>query len=277
MKFIGSCVIIQFFFNIQVVSSNSCFDDLVCIPSEYNKLVRPPPKNKTNDVFVEFKKIQISNINENENTITLKLTITMVWLEPRLFISANATEEEKNNLKSTIFLPKKFMNRLWLPDAYIPDVQKINKYNFIHDFEVYFYTLRKSGENSLGCKIEVETVLFCEMKFEAYPMDENTCYFTLGTYAPHYLSLQDFKLNQKRSSGVRFNASRQVSQLDFTIDVKEGLPKHKEKPNHGRYQRTGFEINFRRKVKRYITSYYIPSAILVVLSWVSHLNSSSSL
>ena len=103
MKFIGSCVIIQFFFNIQVVSSNSCFDDLVCIPSEYNKLVRPPPKNKTNDVFVEFKKIQISNINENENTITLKLTITMSWLEPRLFISANATEEEKNNLKSTIF------------------------------------------------------------------------------------------------------------------------------------------------------------------------------
>lgn len=269
MKFIGSCVIIQFFFNIQVVSSNSCFNDLICIPSGYNKLTRPPPKNETTDVRVHFKRIQISNIDENDSTITLKLTIEMFWLEPQIFISTNTTKEDKHNLKSTIFLPKKFVNRLWLPDAYIPDLKKINKYNFIDDFEVYYYTLQKSGGNLLGCKIEVETVLFCEMNFEAYPMDENTCYFTIGTYAPLKQSAQEFRL-----SGVRFNASGQVTQLDYTIDVNEGLPKHKAKPS--RYQRTGFEINFRRKVSRYITSYYFPSGILVVLSWVST-NSSSSI
>ena len=100
-------------------------------------------------------------------------------------------------------------------------------------------------------------------------MDENTCYFTIGTYAPLKQSAQEFRLSE-----VRFNASGQVTQLDYTIDVNEGLPKHKAKPS--RYQRTGFEINFRRKVSRYITSYYFPSGILVVLSWVST-NSSSSI
>ena len=200
----------------------------------------------------------------------------MVWNEPRIFISANATEEDKNNLNSSIFLPKEFMDHLWLPDAYIPDVQKINKFNFIHDFEVYFYALKESRRNRVGCKIEVETILLCKMNFEAYPMDENICHFTIGTYAPQEYSEQVFKLRQERSP-VRFDATSQVTQLDFTIDVKEGLPKHKEKPSNGKYQRTGFEIKLRRKVTRYFTSYYFPSGILVVLSWVSNLSSSKLL
>ena len=74
MKFIMCCIIIHFFCNLQeVVSSNSCFDDLVCIPSGYNRLIRPPPKNETTDVLVEFKRIQILKIDENESTINFKV------------------------------------------------------------------------------------------------------------------------------------------------------------------------------------------------------------
>ena len=106
MKFFRSCVIIHVFYNLQIASSNSCFNDLICIPSGYKKLIRPPPKNEPTDVCVHFKRIQISNIDENDSTITLKLTIEMFWLEPQIFISTNTTKEDKHNLKSTIFLPK---------------------------------------------------------------------------------------------------------------------------------------------------------------------------
>ena len=272
LKFIVSCIIIHFYCNLKSVSSNSCFD-IICIPPEYNKLTKPPPKNETTDVQVQFRRIQVLNINENESTITLKLAILMVWFEPRIFISSNATEEDKEQINwskenGSKILPKGFVNHLWMPNAYIPHMHKIKKYNFVQEFETYFYLMDKSEKNAIGCQIEVETVLFCKMNFTAYPMDENTCYFTLGSYAHLLQSKQRFTLLKQ---SLQFDASQQVAQLDFIIDVKE-LPEHKKtsKDIFGTYQRTGFEVKFQRKFTTYFINYYVPSGILVVLSWVSN-------
>ena len=276
MKSIISCIIIYFFCNLQFVSSNLCFD-VICIPAEYNKLINPLPENETTTVHVDFRRIQILRIDENESTITLKLTVLMFWFEPRIFISSNATEEDKKKIKwskekRSKILPKEFVNHLWVPNAYIPRVHKINKYNFFHDFETYLYGLDSLGRNIVGCQIDVEIVLFCKMNFTDYPMDENTCYFTLGSYEPisygerfKLLNLPNISINP-----LEFDASQQIAQLDFTIDVKE-LPKRmeKSKDSFGTYQRTGFEIKFERKFSRFLTDYYFPSGILVALSWVS--------
>ena len=279
MKLILSCIIIPLLcykLQFSFASSNSCFD-VICIPSDYCKMTRPPPKNETTNVLVSFQKIQILNIDESESTITLKLAIAMGWPDPRIFISVNATEEYLEYIKWPDFksLPKEFVNHLWLPDAYIPHVQKISKYNFINDFEGYGYTSwQNESQIHIGYRIEVQITLYCKMNFEAYPMDENTCYFTLGSYAPLKQSAQNFSLLMKDNyHPVKFDASKQVAKLDFMIDVKEGLPKHNEKLKDDHYyQRTGFEIKIQRKVTGYITSYYVPSGILVVLSWVRKKN-----
>ena len=285
MKFFMSFIIIHLLcYKLQftLASSNSCFD-VICIPSDYCKLTKPPPKNETTNIMVEFQKIQILNIDESKSTITLKLAIVMGWLETRILISDNATEEDKRDIKWPNFkiLPKEFVNHLWLPDADIPHVHRINTYKLINDFEGFGYSSSWGNEKQIliGYRIEVETVLFCKMNFEAYPMDENTCYFTLGSYAPLNQSAQIFKLFTKRSNGVEYDAPKQVAQLDFAIDVKEGLPKYMKRYSYGSfyhktinglYQRTGFEIRFQRKVSRYIYCYYIPSGILVFLSFVSY-------
>ena len=148
MNVIVSCLIINFYCNLQFVSSNSCFDNLICVPTGYNKLIKPPPKNEstTTNVDVEFQKIQILNFDENESTISMKLTLLMLWIEPRIFVSPNATNEDKKRIhvnltdywkngvkagylvKGFLNLPKEFTNLLWLPNSYIADVHKINKY-----------------------------------------------------------------------------------------------------------------------------------------------------
>ena len=173
-------------------------------------------------------------------------------------------------------MPKDFMNCLWLPNPYIPNVHKINKYSFVHDdFEVLYYGIFLKYGNFLAHKIELETIIFCKMNFEEYPMDKNSCYFTLGSYAFMKQSGQRFELNHfaKYRNPIHFNFSQQVAQLDFQIDVKK-LPKEKKNCSEiygmGMSQRTGFEIKFQRKFHRYISNYYIPSGILVVLSWASN-------
>ena len=202
--------------------------------------------------------------------ITLKLTIVMNWVEPRIFISANASEEDKKPLiKSFMILPKDFVNLLWLPDAYIPDVHDIKKYKFVHEFEEFYYNL----ENRIASKVEVEIVLLCKMKFEDFPMDENACFLLLALI-PLLNNLLNTLLREFKNrllDPIVFNISTQATQLDFTIDVKEALPRDVDKTREGIYyfQRSGFKIIFKRKISGYITSYYFPSGILVVLSWVS--------
>ena len=113
------------------------------------------------------------------------------------------------------------------------------------------------------------------MKFEDFPMDENACFFALGSYSPleqsaqHFSLLREFK--NRLLDPIVFNISTQATQLDFTIDIKEALPRDVDKTREGIYyfQRSGFKIIFKRKISGYITSYYFPSGILVVLSWVS--------
>ena len=288
MNIIVSCIIINFYYNLQFVSSNSCFDNLICVPTGYNKLIKPPPKNEstTTNVQVEFQKIQILNFDENESTISIKLTLLTFWYEPRIFVMLNATNEDKKRIiidpktwkpgdsEGLVELPKEFINLLWLPNPYIPNVHKINKYSLVHDFEVLYYGFYDSlGKgNLLVHRIELETIIFCKMNFEAYPMDKHNCYFTLGSYAFLKQSGQRFELNHfNYRTSLHFNASQQVAQLDFEIDVKK-LPQGMENcwEVYGTSQRTGFEITFQRKFQRYIVSYYIPSGILVVLSWVSN-------
>ena len=103
MKFIVSfIIIINFTFNLQFASSNLCIDE-ICIPTEYNKLTKPPPINETTEVLVKFKRIQIFNIDENKSTITIKLAILMFWFEPRIFISpSNSTKNIKGYQKNLL-------------------------------------------------------------------------------------------------------------------------------------------------------------------------------
>ena len=117
-----SCIII-YFRNVNVVtstSSNTCFRS-ICIPSGYNKNIKPPLKNETNVISVDFNFVQVLNVDENEDAITLKSSIYITWEEPRITILSNATRED---VKYWGIMPKKFKDHLWLPDAYIYHVHR---------------------------------------------------------------------------------------------------------------------------------------------------------
>ena len=71
-----------------------------------------------------------------------------------------------------------------------------------------------------------------------------------------------------------FNQSQQVSIVDFAIDANPGLPEDQKnqliETRAFKYSIVGFQINLKRNIKGYIIDFYIPSAILVVTSWVIH-------
>ena len=259
MKNFLSCAILYFCHFNYVTSNSTCYRS-ICIPSGYNKLIKPPLYNDEthNDIEVRLYFIYILGVNENEGTITLKMNLEISWIESRI-IAPNSTKEE-----DYIALPKEFIDHLWLPDAYIENVHKIYKYNLIHDFEEFYYGIY-NNDSWITYEVDVEIIMFCKMNFESYPMDEQVCHFLLGSYSSIEKTGQWFEV-----LFIYFNASQQVTLLDYEFEVNI-LPEDVQNvtlADWGTYQRTGFEIKFRRKLGGCLMTYYIPSGILVILSWV---------
>ena len=225
----------------------------------------------TNEIKVDFEDIQILGINEKENTIKLKLSLALWWVDLRITILPNATQEEKAYV-SDVYLPKEFTSDLWLPDAYIENVHKINKFNFIQDYQTFCYWVI-DNQGWLIYKNEVEIDMFCKMTFESYPLDEQTCYFLIGSPTHLEYSGQFFATDK-----IKFNNSQQVSSQSYEFKINQ-LPESKRLSldqeiwsRYGikyHYQRSGFEIKFQHNFWKYLMNYYIPSGILVIFSWVS--------
>ena len=110
MKANFSCIIIYLFYHFNFVTSDTCFGP-ICIPSGYNKLIKPPLAiNETYRLIeIDFVFLQILNVDENEDTVTIKCTLEITWRESRIIISNNVTKEEAESMKTNyIPLPKEF-------------------------------------------------------------------------------------------------------------------------------------------------------------------------
>ena len=130
--------------------------------------------------------------------------------------------------------------------------------------------------NWLAYENEIEIDLFCTMTFELYPMDEQKCYFLIGSDKYLELSGQLFRVERL----MFIDWSEQLALQGYNLEINH-LSKDKElyfDSYHEFYhQRTGFEIKFQHSFWKYLMNYYIPSGILVIFSWVSKSNRNSKI
>ena len=75
---------------------------------------------------------------------------------------------------------------------------------------------------------------------------------------------------------IDFDANNQIGVLDYSIDVNH-LPESRQKKtfhaedfgfSHSQ-SFAGFELHLKRKANKYLQNYFVPSGLLVVISWVS--------
>ena len=137
----------------------------------------------------------------------------------------------------------------------------MKKHKIIYDYDNMYLG---NGTN-ISYEMTFEATIFCPMTFESYPLDSHNCYFMLGSYS-HYEANVNVKLYF-----LNFNISNQVSLLDYSPQVYP-LPKSMEKyidREMMTYARAGCLIRLERNIIKYIVNHYIPSGLLVIVSWVS--------
>ena len=122
------------------------------------------------------------------------------------------------------------------------------------------------GSKNILYALATRIIFFCPMKFNSFPMDIQICKFQVGSF--NYDNTKLIFTNEM----IPDAKTAVKSILDYDIEINDLLPEetHYVALNMN-YSVTGFEMILTRKMSFYVITYYLPSGLFVVVSWISFL------
>ncbi|KAK7097734.1 hypothetical protein V1264_004668 [Littorina saxatilis] len=178
--------------------------------------------------------------------------LNQYWRDERLQFSQNENE--------SLTLTGDFAERIWVPDTFLAN----DKSSFLHDVTEKNKMVRLFGNGSLVYGMRFTTTLACMMDLHNYPLDNQQCTVEIESYGYTMDDIVLYWLNDREAvTGVK-----DVSLPQFSVSDYETLNKI-EQLLTGDYQRLSLTFDLRRNIGYFIFQTYLPSILIVMLSWVS--------
>jgi len=226
-----------------------------CLPHSYRKDVLPPTKGEPLQVYFKLPVSEISEIDDHKSIVTIRLSYKLRWPEMRMIVNESADWGKENEIN----ISPDNIEHIWTPDVIIHDLVSFNKPEILN--QVGALEIFKSKE--VYYKVRSDITVVCKaMEFGQFPLDNHKCYLILTSFG---YDSQHMKLDGK------FTYRRENQRtLSFNVDIRK-LPKHKTvfAGSSSNYSVYGFEIRLSRSLGPFILSIYLPSAMFVMMSWVS--------
>ncbi|XP_053137382.1 gamma-aminobutyric acid receptor subunit delta [Hemicordylus capensis] len=224
-------------------------DDLI---KGYGRNFRPgiggPPVN----VALAIEVASIDHISEANMEYTMTVFLHQSWRDDRL---------SYNHTKETLGLDSRFVDKLWLPDTFIVNAKSA----WFHDVTVENKLIRLQPNGVILYSIRVTSTVACDMDLTKYPMDEQECTLDLESYG--YSSediVYQWSENQDQIHGLD-----KLQLAQFTITSFRFATEVMNFKSAGQFPRLSLHFQLRRNRGVYIIQSYVPSILLVAMSWVS--------
>ncbi|OWA49772.1 Gamma-aminobutyric acid receptor subunit beta [Hypsibius exemplaris] len=238
--------------------SVSVTDILNKLLKNYDKRVRPNYGAAAVEVDVTMEITSISSMSEVDMDFTIDFYFRQSWNDPRLVI------KKFPNKDGQITVGQEMMNKIWMPDTFFPNEKK----SYFHHSTVVNKFLRIQQNGSLYTSVRLTNTLDCELDLTFFPLDYQNCSVEIESYGYATTDIQYFwKRNVVPFDQVRY----QPSKLKLPqFKVLSAVPHSRmEGTGTGQYSRLSCEMKFSRLLGYYIIQIYLPSGLIVVISWVS--------
>uniref|UniRef100_A0A8D0GMD7 Gamma-aminobutyric acid receptor subunit pi n=1 Tax=Sphenodon punctatus TaxID=8508 RepID=A0A8D0GMD7_SPHPU len=181
---------------------------------------------------------------------TATIYLLQRWIDPRLVFQGN----------KSFTLDARLVELLWIPDTYIVE----SKRSFLHDVTVGNRLIRLFSNGTVLYALRITTTVACNMDLSKYPMDTQMCKLQLESWG---YDEDDVGFRWLRGNdSVRGLEKLRLSQ--YTVERYYTLSKTTQQET-GKYPRLILKFELKRNVLYFILETYIPSTLLVVLSWIS--------
>ncbi|XP_052078743.1 glycine receptor subunit alpha-2-like [Mytilus californianus] len=213
----------------------------------------PPTFNDDEPVkaLVQLYILGIDSVSDSAMEYTLFMILRQRWYDKRL---------QYNRIPGVraLELDPKAMNSVWVPDLYMVNEKRAK----IHDITTPNKLLHIYSDGQIVYSMRLSVTLSCQMNLLKYPMDFQICSVDLESYG---YSTDRLML---RWNNVPVELAANMSLPQFILDdintaicdrLYAGI----------KYTCITMKIHFTRKYGYHLIQEFIPSALIVMLSWVS--------
>uniref|UniRef100_A0A7I4YCT1 GABA receptor subunit n=1 Tax=Haemonchus contortus TaxID=6289 RepID=A0A7I4YCT1_HAECO len=222
----------------------------------YDKRLRPRYGDKPVDVGITIHVSSISAVSEVDMDFTLDFYMRQTWQDPRLAFGTLDLGIAKQITSLTVGVD--YLDRLWKPDTFFPNEKK----SFFHLATTHNSFLRIDSDGTVYTSQRLTVTATCPMKLQLFPMDSQRCKLEIESYGYSILDINYVFASKESVTRSEFELPQFV-----LVDVK--ISNKTEKLSSGEYSRLTSYFLFKRNIGFYIIQIYLPSVLIVVISWVS--------
>lgn len=190
------------------------------------------------------------SISEVSMDYTITMYLNQYWKDERLAFSS-----EENRV---LTLSGDFAEKIWVPDTFFANDKK----SFLHDVTEQNKMIRLYGDGAITYGMRFTTTLACMMDLHYYPLDRQNCTVEIESYG-YTVSDVVMYWRDKPVVGVEDAELPQFTIMGYETNER------KIKLATGTYQRLSLSFKLQRNIGYFVFQTYLPSILIVMLSWVS--------
>ncbi|CAF0717919.1 unnamed protein product [Brachionus calyciflorus] len=218
----------------------------------YDKRLRPNYAGPPVEVGITININNINSVSEVNMDYTMDIFFRQMWTDKRLSFGG----------VSELVIGSDMLHKIWVPDTYIANDRK----TYFHKATVQNKFIRINPDGQVLYSMRMTVTAACPMDFRLFPMDHQECDLEIESYG---FRMEDIK--------YKWAAGLNTSAVDVAPTIELPQLKYKEyklierqfRLSTGLYSRLTMKLYFVRSLGYFITQIYIPSTLLVALSWVS--------
>ncbi|KAG9482272.1 hypothetical protein GDO78_011129 [Eleutherodactylus coqui] len=203
-------------------------------------------------VAVDIEVTSIDHISEVNMEYTMTVFLRQSWRDERL---------SYNHTNKTLGFDSRFVEKLWVPDTFIVNAKSA----WFHDVTVENKLIRIQPDGVILYSSRITSIVSCDMDLTKYPLDEQECRLDLESYG---YSAEDILYNWSETQD-QIHGLDKLELAQFTITDYKFTKEVMNFKSAGQFPRLTFRIQLKRNRGMYIIQSYVPSILLVVMSWVS--------
>ncbi|KAI1884955.1 hypothetical protein AGOR_G00215220 [Albula goreensis] len=236
----------------KLMSPSDFLDKLMGRTSGYDARIRPnfkgPPVNVTCNIFIN----SFGSITETTMDYRLNVFLRQQWNDPRLAYS----EYPDNSLD----LDPSMLDSIWKPDLFFANEKGANFHEVTTDNKL----LRIFQNGNVLYSIRLTLILSCPMDLKNFPMDIQTCSMQLESFG---YTMNDLIFEWLAEAPVQVADDLMLPQ--FVLKEEKDLGYCTKHYNTGKFTCIEVKFHLERQMGYYLIQMYIPSLLIVILSWVS--------
>ncbi|CAN2388223.1 Gamma-aminobutyric acid receptor subunit delta [Pristimantis euphronides] len=203
-------------------------------------------------VTVDIEVTSIDHVSEINMEYTMTVFLRQSWRDERL---------SYNHTNKTLGFDSRFVEKLWLPDTFIVNAKSA----WFHDVTVENKLIRLQPNGVILYSSRITSTVSCDMDLTKYPLDEQECRLDLESYG---YSAEEILYNWSESQH-QIHGLDKLELAQFTITDYKFTKEVMNFKSAGQFPRLTLRIQLKRNRGMYVIQSYVPSILLVAMSWVS--------